>query len=560
MTTILKMKIGLDGKAIDVLMVDYPGENFRNELRKLKHEQVKDLYEHYAESEATLLLFDPGRDVRAVHDPVRREEQIERQTAHLNAIANEWAERSGQTTRQRSIDVAIIITKSDKEPGLSTCSAARRFFRRFAEPLDSKIRQQAHAVRYFPLSAIGHAASIERNGQTDLIPAKDLSPTGYEAIMGWVLRQHQWRQWRRLCRLAAILALIIGLGLLSWFGWSEFKRSDDRAVLNNPRLARVEKLERTLECSDSTVLPLRSTVFSEELESLGKSLELATSEPSIEEVSQKATHLVTLKPGVLQTRVESLLHDSRQKKENILFRKVKDAFDNHASDFPEVSGRFLRDYGASRQCDKIREMVTQFRGSEERNDRLRIKQIRVFNAASLAEKGKNIAEFVTKYQVAISPDEIKRMTRAAELARRFSELSTYTVKLKQTGGLTAAYCQGVVLYVDDKVIKEYASPGKSTEVNWDDSDIRIQWSADQPVRVVWRKLWSAGSWRTSDIATLRDDSPVALKILGGRQSLTQIDSGWEEYCENAFVHFEVDGISEDDWKALDLYVYPGGGW
>jgi len=43
MTTILNMKIGLDDKAIDVLMVDYPGENFRNELRKLKREQIKDL-------------------------------------------------------------------------------------------------------------------------------------------------------------------------------------------------------------------------------------------------------------------------------------------------------------------------------------------------------------------------------------------------------------------------------------------------------------------------------------------------------------------------------------
>src|SRR5271157_5039567 len=36
MTTILNMTIGLRGKLIDVLIVDYPGEDFRTELRRLK--------------------------------------------------------------------------------------------------------------------------------------------------------------------------------------------------------------------------------------------------------------------------------------------------------------------------------------------------------------------------------------------------------------------------------------------------------------------------------------------------------------------------------------------
>jgi hypothetical protein len=562
MTTILNMKIGLGGTAIDVLMVDYPGEDFRKELRKLNREQVKDLYEHYAEAEATLLLFDPVRDVRAVNDPAHREEQIERQTAHLNAIALEWAERSGQplSRQARSVDVAIIVTKSDREPGLSTCSATRRFFRKYAAPLDAKICQQAHAVQYFPLSAIGHAASVQREGETELVPGKDLDPKGYEEILCWVLQRRRWRRQRPWVRRGAAAAIaVLFIGLAAW-GWRLANRFEAVATLNSPRLSTVEKLERTQGSSDATVLQRRATIFTEELESLKKNLESAASEPSVDEVAQRAARIAALKPGAMQTRVDALAHDCRQKKEDILYRKAADAFNGRAADFPDLSGRFLREYPASSQCDKVREMISGFRSREEKDDRQRIKQIRIISAGSLAEKGKSISEFVAKHQAALPADEMKRMRRAADLARRFSELNTYSVKLKQTGGLTAAYSQEVVLYVDAKELKEYRSPGKSTEVNWDDEDVRIQWIAGQTVRVTWRKLWSAGSWGNSDIATLRDDGPVALRILGGQQPLTRIESGWEKYCNNAFVHFEVDGISEDDWKSLDLYLFPGDGW
>ena len=562
MTTILKMKIGLDGTAIDVLLVDYPGEDFRNELRKLKREQVKELYEHYAESEATLLLFDPDRDVRAVQDPVHRELQIQRQTAHLNAIANEWAERSGQPAAQqpKSVDVAIIVTKSDKEAGLTSCAAARRFFRQYAAPLDAKIRRQAHAVQYFPLSAIGHAASVERDGHTDLVPGKDLAPTGYEEIMAWVLQQRRWRRQRPWVRRGLATAAVVLLAGLAFFAWSTIVRSGEMAILDNPGLSRVERLERTQRCSDSVVLQRRGVVFTEELDALAKNLDAAANEPSVEEVAVKAARLAALQPGAMQARVDTLARDCAQKKEDIALKKVADAFDGRAADFREVSGRFLREYPASPQCDKVRDMIVKFRSGEEKNDRQRIKQVRVSSAASLAEKGKCIAEFITKHQAATSADELKRMRRAAELARRFSELNTYTIRLRQTGGLTAAYYQGVVLYVDEKEVKEYRSRGKSTEVNWEDGEIHVQWVAGQPVRVVWRKLWSGGSWGNADIATLRDDGPVALRILGEQQSFTQIERGWENHCNNAFVHFEVDGITEDDWKSLGLYLFPGDGW
>jgi len=124
-------------------------------------------------------------------------------------------------------------------------------------------------------------------------------------------------------------------------------------------------------------------------------------------------------------------------------------------------------------------MVAKYRRSEETNARQAIKQLRVVNAANLAEKGKRIAEFVARFQSTMDSGEATRMQRAAELAHRFSESNNYTVKLKQTGGLLSAYQQGVVLYVDDKQVREYWAPGNSKEVTWEVVDTRIQWSAGQ---------------------------------------------------------------------------------
>jgi len=42
MTTLLKLRLGVDGKAIEAVMIDYPGEDFRNELRKLKTDDIRD--------------------------------------------------------------------------------------------------------------------------------------------------------------------------------------------------------------------------------------------------------------------------------------------------------------------------------------------------------------------------------------------------------------------------------------------------------------------------------------------------------------------------------------
>jgi len=561
MTTVLNMRIGLDGKAIDVLMVDYPGEDFRNELLMLKLDRIKDLYVHYAASDAILLLFDPDRDVRAVSDPARHEEQIERQMAHLQAIANVWAEKSeGPASRNsKPVDVAIIVTKSDKEPALSNSSSVRRFFRQHAAPLDEKIRKQSDAVGYFPVSIIGRSGSTEHDETNALPKNEDLAPTGYEEILKWILRRRQWRRWRPWVHGGAITALLTVILGLVFGGWRSMQRSEELALLNDPRLSRVEKLERTQECSDTVVRQRRAAVFSEELAAETQNLDKATSEPSADEVSGKVAHLATLKPSSMLARIESLLQDCRQKEEDLRYQKLEDAYSRPASEFTDLAARFLLNYPASPRAGKVRELIGKRRTDDEISDRKKIKVIRVTNATTLAQKAKEVSEFVTKYRATLTADEANRMRRAADLARKFSEVQTYKVRLKQTCGLTDAYCQAVLLDINGSTVKEYSSSVKSCEVNWNSDDVQFQWSAGQPIRVTWRKLWSVGSWGNRDIATLRDDGPASLRILSGKQAFRKIEDDWVKKVAGPSVHFEVEGIGEEDWKWFALYVFPGEG-
>ncbi len=575
MTTILNMRIGLDGQAIDVLLVDYPGEDFRNELRKLKHDEIEALYQHYSQSDATLLLFDPDRDVRGSADPQDRELQIERQMAHLQAIAEVWAERSHQAASQterdrrlRSVDVAIVLTKSDRVPGLTTGAAARTFFQRYARALDRKIRQQADVVEYFPLSAVGatgtqsgvgaDALARESSPVIQTMPAGDLNPTGYEAIFAWVLKRRRWRRIRRPLGVAAALVGVVLIAGLGWMGWRWAEQSGELAILDDARLSRVEKLEHTESTSAASVIQQRSQVVADEINSLTKNLAAASNDAAIDEVVQKAERLSSLRPGAMQSRIDSLIHDARQKKEDMLYALLAEAFDRHAADLPDLAGRFFREYPASPHAAKVRELTVKFRGVEQNRDRRQIKQIRITGGASLAEKGKRIAEFVAKHQTDLAADESKRMRRAAELARRFSELNSYTVELKRTAGLLKPYQQAVVLSIDDKPVREYLAPGHSREVNWNLNETKIQWSAGMPIRVLWRK--SGTLWGFSNIATLRDDGPLALRSLGGRQSFTKFEGSWADSVDRAIVQFAIEGISDDDWRAVDVYLFPGDGW
>ncbi len=246
------------------------------------------------------------------------------------------------------------------------------------------------------------------------MPGGDLVPTGYEEIFSWVIRRGRWRRCRPLVLrgvAAAIMLMLVGLASSTW-RW--LQRSEAIAILNNTQLSVVDRLERTQDFSDTPVLQRRAKVFAEELESLSGSLKLAKSEAAAEEMSRKAESLDKLRPGAMQSRLDSLKRACHQKQADILYRKTDDAFQGRIPDFPGLSSRFLRDFSDDSRSDGVREMVRKLRNREESEARASLKQIRVTGSPDLAMKGQRIVEFVNKYQDMLDSGEKTRMKRAAE--------------------------------------------------------------------------------------------------------------------------------------------------
>ena len=184
-TTLLRVVLGISGTETELLLLDYPGEDFKKALGELDSEANREFLEFFRKSDALVLLFDPQLDLQNP-DP---EGLIERQTAHLNAIVDLARERGG------SLDVAVVLTKVDREPELTNRSAARVRFLHHAPELNKRLAERISDIAYFPLSAVGRPGSYASN--EDHQPPSVLEPFGYDDLFKWVLSRRQARIWRQ---------------------------------------------------------------------------------------------------------------------------------------------------------------------------------------------------------------------------------------------------------------------------------------------------------------------------------------------------------------------------
>jgi len=562
MTSLLTVCVGVDGYAIDVLVIDYPGEDFREALGKLDHDKVGQLYDHFLNSDAVLLLFDPDKDVRAVTAPEAREDRIERQLAHLQAVGEVWRQqnRSPDAARLPAKDVAVVVTKSDTVPGLTDGRKTREFFLAHAGGLDARIHQLADEVEYFPMSAIGRSETIERDGRPCLVPAAELTPTGYAEVFRWIVARHRRRKNRQARRLLTAAVTVVAIGAVLAVGIPHLRQRAEQvrtqSVVNDPGRSPTEIIEETRGVQDPGVKQSRRQLIEEQVAELQRRLAEASNEPAVEEVLGRLQKLREAEPGVVESSIDALMQQARQKKEDMLLERVQLAFDAKSTDFARLAHEFLDKYPQSRSAAKVRTWLSENEARGMSDERQAINQIRIYNAASLNSKSDRIVEFLTRHPSQVPEVEAKRMRRAAELAKQFSEVKTYTVTLRSSGGFVKARYQGVWLYVGGALLREYDSPGNSKVVTWTDSQLQFQWTAGQTVKAVLRDR----NWGDENVATISDESPLALRLLGRRQALTQFERGWEQHCQNPHIHFEVKDLSEDDWKALELYILPGDAW
>lgn len=556
MTNVLTIRVGIDSSIIEIVVVDYPGEDFRAALRTLQYEQIQTLYEHYAQSEAILLLFDLQSDIP--ESGTVSEKQIERQMAHLQAIADIWAERStkkaGETYSQ--VDVGIVLTKSDTVPSLLTPSQAKSYFRKYAEGLDHKIRQNANEVKYFALSTIGwDRDSVNQNNEHD-IPGQKIQPFGYDQLFQWVRRRHSHRKYRRLRLTLTAFTVMLAALCAGYIGFYMYAGKQIDAILDSPNLSTFDKLQRTALTSNEDVLQRRAEMLREELAKLSGDLKAADSESSISLIVSALRQYREAHPGALSSEIDDLLQEADDRKQDILYQLVMDSYNKKNNDFKEHAEEFLGEYPTSSRCDKVRELLGGYRTQQQQAARKRIKAIAVHDQSSLSSKSKRITEFLTKYGKDLTEEESPLMKRAAELGRQFSERHTYSLTLKRSGGFLKPRAQGVWLVVDGKIIDQRDSSGASKSVTWPQDVLKIQWQSGEPIKIILRDR----ELMDEDVAWMEDRGMVALRLLGSRQVLTQFAPGWKEECDEAFVEYQVTGINEDDWKAVEAYLTPGGAW
>ena len=81
-------------------------------------------------------------------------------------------------------------------------------------------------MKCFSITAVGATETIVRDGQTTEIPARKLSPRGYEEVFTWIIKRYKQRKTRglRIAALVAVTVLVFGLlalGVNDWVTWTQ---------------------------------------------------------------------------------------------------------------------------------------------------------------------------------------------------------------------------------------------------------------------------------------------------------------------------------------------------
>ena len=197
------------GQVLNLLILDYPGDDFRVQLQRFVAGAAEELRTRLAEAEACLLLLDPERELRPESEltDAERNVQIDRLSALVHTVADLRSKRQtvsaaaaptgnakAHAARGKSPglfpDLAVVVTKADLVPELPTSAAAEAFLQRRVPNVLARLQENARHVRCFAVSAVGET---ERTPEGHVIPATRgrLAPRGYLELFRWLVRRRK---------------------------------------------------------------------------------------------------------------------------------------------------------------------------------------------------------------------------------------------------------------------------------------------------------------------------------------------------------------------------------
>ena len=568
-TFILDMTVIVEGRAIDLRIVDYPGEDFTGALRTLDIAEIDELYRFSKQAQIFLLLFSPHRDLAADDADTATKTLIARQRAHLQAITQVWKDRElgtpGEDKRSHPVELGLVLTQCDRVPGLTSPRAAKKFFKSRAPNLASRLTDLAVSADFFGISVLGRPAEGDSTQitTTNSPPPEQLDPFGYESLFRWI-RDYQDRHRMRRLRPRLVGGAISAVALLaiSFVLWKS--HSDHvRAVLTSDRPPVEIIAETSGWLLDPTTRRLRMDLIRATLQRLTDDVERASTPDEFERLDTELAKLNSADTETVHVQVSTLKQNLGTRTRYVLLMALKEDFQStpRPLDFQSRCSSFVDRYQSGDEVDAVRRMLHEIGNEQLAVNRARLRGMPTRDSLDIAAKARQIIEFVNENDSTLAPEEASRMRRAADLARSFSERKNWKVAIKKSGGLTDEYAHLVLLgnkklgsqelYVFDGV-----ATGSTKDKVWATDPAVFSWQSGEPITVTLRARGTVfGGW----VAYQADDSSLAIGSLVGRRNLLP-RAGYEAYVRNPYVVFEVENLSSSDWEAVKAYISPGSDW
>lgn len=541
---VIETKVLLNGQSVDVAVMDYPGGDFQEDLRKLNEKEGSDLYQHLTQANTLLLLFDPDLDVRKPSEAGAKvkTQQIERLEAFLQVI-REHSER-------RNLDIGIVLSKSDIHPQLRTSRQIKAFMHAHLPNLMKRLKKYSASMAYFAVSAVGSTEETEVAG--DRCPARELKPYGYEEIFDWVIDREQKRRnvhgnrilWG-LVSLAVVAALVAG-GL--WFAQLE----SYRRILESPNSSPIEKIERTPTGLPGELGRRREEILNTRLGQFEGAIQSAKTETDLDPVDEELRKFLVADLGYHRERVEKLLYASDRRREHVAFQRAKDQ--RKSPVFSQLAQEFLSKWPTGEYAEQVRVWLGEDRSAQQQAKRASIRREVITNAVTLKQKLRMMQEYLSEWGD-VDERESVRIRRAVELGTDILNKKEYQVVLKSSGEFKEPASHWIRITIGQAPEQAFHRSTASTIVNWNEP-LAAKWKFGDAVT-----LNLNADYRLSNpiIAVASNNGPLSIQLFGPMTDL-RITADGEKLVSSAYFKFEVPEVSKEDFEIISDYLHPGGKW
>lgn len=574
-TVVLDMTVMVEGAAVDLRVVDYDGEDFTGALRTLDRESVEKLYQFTREADIFLLLFAPQRDLMDDGSAEKAKTLIERQRAHLQAIAQVWREKVGQNETPAGNsrpELGLVITQCDRVPGLKSPKAAKAYFGVHAPNLVERLAEYAASVNCFALSAIGPPAAAGTSANTQAMdrPPPSISPFGYEPLFRWI-RGHQARKrWWRKPWVVGLAAATVAVALTGPFIDREMRSSRVLAVLDSPTLTDIEKVQRSGGWVNQAVARRRSDFLREVLATLDEQLKAATTDDDFQRLRVEAEALSdkTCDTGSFRGEFSEFSTRVKVRERQLRLDVLVDGYNSQPrpTAFVDQCRLFVEEYRSGDDVEKVRRMLIGVVDERIQDRRDTIKKMPLGTSSQVAAKANAIFEFTREFERQLSEEEVASMRKAAELARLAAgqgKQGQWEVTLVRSGGLATPYGQYVELSKSRSAEPTHTfkdGGGATKDKTWSSSSASIAWQASDPLCV---QLVLDGWWNVP-IGYLEDKGPMAIGLFVGKHVLNVVPDS-EKYVAEPYVDFRLSApggalVTSEDWQAVQDFIVPGNRW